>query len=109
MTTGSTWRMELVMACSTVGALARLLVLFLPETARVLDATSGSEPLWKGPNAWLVEIVGVDANPCRPRDAVSDFGAISFGDNSRGTACFDPPHLIDSGRASIIRNRATGA
>jgi hypothetical protein len=65
--------------------------------------THGAGGFWNG--GAHVEVVKHDLDPARAPHGVMDFRNMLYGDRSFDVAVFDPPHLADAGKASIMGRR----
>jgi hypothetical protein len=93
------------MRISPARAVTELLRVCFPDAQTALDVTYGKGNFWDG--TAHVEVTGLDGNPKRARHVVGDFHALPFGPDAFDVVVFDPPHLSDGGKTSIMRAQYT--
>lgn len=85
--------------------ISRMLAVFFPDAATVLDATYGHGAFWNG--TAHVKVTGVDIDPDRAPAGAQDFRHLTYPDQSFDLVVLDPPFQTDEGKGkrSIMGSR----
>jgi hypothetical protein len=84
----------------TATIIALILRVAFPDAETALDMTYGSGNFWDG--SAHVRVTAHDVRAARAPDGVVDFAQTGYEDGSYDVTIFDPPHLADTGVASIM-------
>lgn len=77
---------------------ADILRVLFPDARTILDPTFGRGRFWSPRHPVAATVTGLDLDPGRARDAVGDFRALDFEDDSFDVVTPDPPYQWDMGR-----------
>jgi hypothetical protein len=94
-----------VMAIPSHEAVRRLLHLDFRDAWSVLDLTYGRGNFWRDPLPPGIVLTTNNPEPASPADRHADFRAMPLSDGSHDLVIFDPPHLADGGKDSIMAAR----
>ncbi|MPZ14351.1 MAG: hypothetical protein GEU73_07990 [Chloroflexi bacterium] len=98
--------LQSLMPYETPVVVASIVHTHFPDAQTAIDLTYGHGRFWK--NGMRLTVTGMDRDPSRAKDLVGDFTAVQLPDGSFDLAIFDPPHLADTGAASLM-GRAYGS
>jgi len=88
----------------TATLIALILRVLFPDARNALDVTYGSGAFWDG--SAHVKVTAHDLDPRRvPPDGLMNFLRLTYANDSFDVVIFDPPHLADTGDASIMGER----
>ena len=96
--------MRLLRYCpwSSADIVAGILRVHLPDARTVLDATYGNGKFWNG--SAPVTVLTMDIDTSKNPDVVADFTTM-VGVGMFDVVVFDPPHLADAGKKSLMGKR----
>jgi hypothetical protein len=93
------------MAVDSADATRRLLHLAFRDCRTVLDLTYGAGGFWRQPLPPGIALVTNNPDPASPADLHVDFTATGLADGAYDLVIYDPPHLADGGKRSIMARR----
>src|SRR5215510_15870193 len=82
---------------------AELLDVVFPDAKDAVDMTHGRGGFWNGHSR--LDVIKHDLDPERAPHGAMDFRDMRYGDKSFDVALFDPPHVADAGKGSIMGQR----
>ena len=88
---------------STAAIVADILNVAFGDARSVVDVTYGLGKFWDG--SAHVRVTAHDLDPARAPDGPADFRALPYGNETFDVVLFDPPHVADGGKASIMARR----